>query len=83
MIKLGSNIASLQAQRKLGQTSTTLARVFERLSSGQRINRASDDPAGLAVAAGLGADVRVFAQGLRNLNDGLSALNIADSVLNP
>ena len=80
-LTIGSNIASLQAQRRLGQTGNQLSSVFERLSSGQRINKASDDAAGLAIAESLNADARVFAQGIRNLNDGLSLLNIADSAL--
>lgn len=41
-----------------------------------RINRASDDAAGLAISSALGADARVYAQAMRNANDGISALNI-------
>jgi flagellin-like hook-associated protein FlgL len=51
------------------------------LSSGQRINRASDDAAGLAIADSLNAQSRIFNQGVRNLNDGLSLLSIADSAI--
>lgn len=80
-ITLGSNIASLQAQRQLFKTEQNLSSVFERLSSGQRINRASDDAAGLAISESLNTDRRVFNQGIRNLNDGLSVLNIADSAV--
>ncbi len=80
-ISLGTNISSQQAQRRLADTTTSLARVFERLSSGQRINRASDDAAGLAIADGLQAKSRVYTQGVRNLNDGISALNIAQGAL--
>ena len=61
-ITIGSNIASLQAQRRLGESSNALSSVFERLSSGQRINRASDDAAGLAIADSLNADARVLGQ---------------------
>lgn len=78
-ITLGSNITSLQAQRQLFRTEQKLSTVFERLSSGQRINRASDDAAGLAISESLNTDRRVFNQAIRNLNDGLSVLNIADS----
>lgn len=81
VIKLGSNIASLTAQRRLAESTQTLSRTYERLSSGQRINRASDDATGLAISQSLRADAKVFAQGHRNLNDGLSLLNIADSGL--
>lgn len=78
-IKLGTNTASLMAQRRLAEGTNALARTYERLSSGQRINRASDDAAGLAIADSLRAGSRIFNQGVRNLNDGVSLLNIADS----
>ena len=80
-ITIGSNIASIAAQRQLGRTGSELSSVFERLSSGQRINRASDDAAGLAISDSLNARARVFNQGVKNLNDGLSVLNIADSAV--
>lgn len=80
-ITIGSNIASLSAQRQLDRSSSALTSVYERLSSGQRINKASDDAAGLAISTSLGANRRVFAQGIRNLNDGLSILSIADSAI--
>jgi len=81
MLTLGKNIASLNAQRSIANSQNRLSTVFERLSSGQRINRASDDAAGLAIADGLRVKQRVYAQGVRNLNDGLSALQIADSAI--
>ena len=55
--------------------------MFTRLSSGQRVNKASDDAAGLAIASSLEADSKVYTQGIRNLNDGLSAINIIDGAL--
>ena len=80
-IRIGSNIPSIQAQRRLSEGSAALSRVFERLSSGQRINRASDDAAGLSIASSLSAGRRIYTQGIRNLNDGISALQIADSAI--
>ena len=80
-ITVGSNIASLKAQRTLGISSDRLSRTFERLSSGQRINRASDDAAGLAIADTLKADQRVATVAIRNANDGISTIAIADSAL--
>ncbi len=80
-VRIGSNIAALQAQRQLGLSSGNLSRIFERLSSGSRINRASDDAAGLAVSSGLNARQRVYSQGIRNLSDGISALSIADQAI--
>lgn len=80
-ITIGSNIASLQSQRRLNTSSDALSRVYEKLSSGQRINRASDDAAGLAIADALKADARVASVAIRNANDGISTIAIADSAL--
>ena len=80
-VTVGSNISSLQAQRRLATATEGLSRTFERLSSGQRINRASDDAAGLAIADNLRAQARVGAVAIRNANDGISTIAIADSAL--
>lgn len=80
-IGLSNNIASLQAQRELGSSARTLSGVLERLSSGQRINSAGDDPAGLSLAAGLSLQSRIYTQALRNADDGVAQLNIADGAL--
>jgi flagellin len=81
VVSLGMNISALRAQRRVGDSQTELGRIFERISSGLRINRASDDAAGLAISSELQADARVYSQGVRNINDGISLLNIADSSL--
>ncbi len=80
-ITLGCNVASLIAQRELAKGTSALNNSFTRLSSGLRINRASDDRAGLSIASSLNSDRRVYLQGIRNLNDGVSALSIADGGL--
>jgi len=80
-ITLGTNVASLGAQRRLSQTTDRLARVFEHLSSGLRIVRASDDAAGLAIADSLRADARIAGQAIRNANDGISLVSITDGAL--
>ena len=80
-ITLGSNIASLQSQRRLATATDALSRTYEKLSSGQRINRASDDAAGLAIADALRANQRVATVAIRNANDGISTIAIADSAL--
>lgn len=80
-VKIGSNIASLVAQRRLAQSSDALNATQERLASGQRINRASDDAAGLSVALSLNATTRIFSKALRNVSDGVSALNITDGAM--
>jgi flagellin-like hook-associated protein FlgL len=81
-ISINTNISSLNAQRSLGLANSKLESSFTRLSSGLRINKASDDAAGLAVASLLDFDKKVYNQGIRNLNDGVSFLNIAESALN-
>jgi flagellin len=80
-ITINSNLASLNAQRRLGQSTTALQQSFTRLSSGLRINKAGDDAAGLAISESLQVDSRVFSQGIRNLNDGLSTLAVADGAV--
>ena len=80
-LSVASNVASLKAQRQLTLTGNALSRTFEKLSSGLRINRASDDPAGLALADSLRNDSKLAAVAVRNANDGISITSIADSAL--
>ena len=80
-INIRTNIPSLTAQRNLSQTSSDLTTSFERLSSGLRINRAKDDAAGLAIAESLKADARIASVAIRNANDGISIVNIADQAI--
>jgi len=80
-ITIGSNIASLQAQRQLGIANEQLGSVYQQLSSGLRINKASDDAAGLAIADSLKATQRIASVAVRNANDGISTVAIADGAL--
>lgn len=80
-ITIATNVASLQAQRRLSIATDELGSVFEKLSSGQRINKASDDAAGLAIADSLKADQRIASVAVRNANDGISTVAIADGAL--
>ena len=80
-ISIGSNITSLQAQRRLDQTGGKLSQAFNKLSSGYRINRGADDAAGLAIAESLKAQSRIAGQAIRNTNDGISTIAIADGAL--
>ena len=77
-LSLNSNLAALKATRSLNAVGTELSSLYERLSSGKRINNASDDPAGLAMSTTLRSDARVYTQAVRNVNDGISYLNVAD-----
>lgn len=80
-ITINSNVQSLRAQRSLATSSDALDKTFQKLSSGQRINRASDDAAGLAIADSLKANQRVATVAIRNANDGISSIAIADGAL--
>lgn len=80
-IRIGSNIPALQAQRALETSANRLGKTFEALSSGMRINSASDDAAGLSVASSLTAASRIYGQAVRNINDAVSAINVADGAL--
>lgn len=80
-LNIRTNIASLNAQKALGRTERGLQTAFERLSSGQRINRAKDDAAGLAIAESLKADSRIASVGIRNANDGVSIIAITDGAI--
>jgi flagellin len=77
-----SNQASLNAQRNLSQTGKALSSNFAKLSSGQRINTAGDDAAGLAISERMKAQMRSMSQAERNANDGISLLQTAEGALN-
>jgi flagellin len=81
-IRVFNNIASLNAQRILGNNSDRLAQSVERIASGIRINRGADDAAGLAISEALRSDIRALRQGIRNANDGISLINVAEGALN-
>ncbi|MCP5067367.1 MAG: flagellin FliC [bacterium] len=81
-LRVNTNIASLNAQRNLSNTTNNLQRSLERLSSGLRITRASDDAAGLAISERFRAEVRSLQQAQRNANDGISLLQTAEGALN-
>ncbi|MBP7579462.1 MAG: flagellin FliC [Vogesella sp.] len=80
-IIVNSNIASLNAQRNLSMSNTSLANSLQKLSSGLRVNSAKDDAAGLAVAEGLTSQIRGNNQGVRNAYDGISVAQTAESAL--
>ena len=80
-LNIRTNIGSVNAQRNLADATGKLATSYERLSSGLRINRASDDAAGLSIAEALKADSRVAAVAIRNANDGISIIGITDGAI--
>ena len=78
---INTNIASLNAQRNLNTSQSSLNTSLQRLSSGLRINSAKDDAAGLAIAEKMNAQSRGMTVAMRNANDGISAAQTAEAGL--
>ncbi|MEQ1882004.1 MAG: flagellin, partial [Burkholderiales bacterium] len=78
---INTNIASLNAQRNLNTSQSSLAMSLQRLSSGLRINSAKDDAAGLAISERFTAQIRGLDQARRNANDGISLSQTAEGAL--
>src|SRR5215207_5041270 len=78
---INTNIVSLNAQRNLNTSQTSLATSMQRLSSGLRVNSAKDDAAGLAIAERMNAQVRGLNVAARNANDGVSLAQTAEGAL--
>jgi flagellin len=81
MAAINTNMISLNAQRNLGVTQSSLALSIQRLSSGLRVNSAKDDAAGLAIAERMNAQVRGMNVAVRNANDGISLAQTAEGAL--
>jgi flagellin len=80
-LRIGTNIASMAAQRNLTKNSVEEQKVFNRLSSGNRITSAGDDAAGLSISENLKAQIRSLKQAERNANDGISFVQVAEGGL--
>src|SRR5471032_368278 len=78
---INTNIASLNAQRNLSSSQTSLNTSLQRLSSGLRINSAKDDAAGLAISDRMTSQIRGMTQATRNANDGVSLAQTAEGAL--
>jgi flagellin len=74
-----TNVSALFAQNTLSKVDSSMSTTFQRLSSGYRINGASDDAAGLGISENMNAQVRSFAVAERNANDGISMAQTADA----
>jgi flagellin len=78
---INTNIASLNAQRNLATSQSSLSVSMQRLSSGLRVNSAKDDAAGLAIADRMNAQIRGINVAIRNANDGISLAQTAEGAL--
>lgn len=80
-IRIGTNVAAMTAMRHLANATARVNRSIERLSSGLRINRSADDPAGFAMSERLRAKIRALEVGIRNAGDGISMAQIGEGAL--
>ena len=76
-----TNISSMEAQKNLAKNQLNLAKSFNRLSSGFRINSAADDAAGLGISESMSAQIRSFVVAERNANDGIGLAQTAEGAL--
>jgi flagellin len=80
-LAIQTNVASLSAQRNVGQNQMKLLSSFDRLSSGFRVNSAKDDAAGLAISESMKSQIRSFTVAERNAGDGISMAQTAEGAL--
>ena len=78
---INTNMGSLNAQRAISSVQDSQQVAMERLSSGKRVNRASDDAAGLAIAETMTSQIRGANQAVRNSNDGISLIQTAEGAM--
>ena len=82
MSVINTNIKSLIAQQSLAVNNRTLNKTMEQLSTGKRINSASDDAAGMAISSKMTAQIRGLNMAVRNANDAISMIQTAEGSLN-
>ena len=81
-IVVNTNIASMNAQRSLMSSSTSLQEAMERLSTGKKINSAADDAAGFAIAESMTAQIRGLSMAAKNASDALGLLKVVENATN-
>lgn len=81
-LQIFHNISSLNAQRVLALNNSRLGKSISRIASGSRILEGSDDAAGLTLSETLRSDTRALRQAVRNGNDGIALVNVAEGALN-
>ena len=82
MTVIGTNISAMRASTASSRAEVGLSKAIERLSTGQRINNASDDAAGLAISTRMTSEVRGLNMAMRNANDGISLAQTAEGGMN-
>ena len=82
MPSINTNVSALNAQAALTKNNRAMSTAMEQLSTGNRINSAKDDAAGMAIGQSMTSQVRGLNQAVRNLNDGVNLLQTAEGALN-
>ena len=80
-MKIQTNVASLEAQKNVSRNQRALQASFSKLSSGYRVNSASDDAAGLAISESMKSQIRSYTVAERNAGDGISMAQTAEGAL--
>ena len=78
---VNTNVGSLTAQRSLASASNLQSEAMERLSTGSRINSASDDAAGLAIVSRMDSQINGLTMAVKNANDGISLTQSIEGAL--
>ena len=78
---INHNLNAMNAHRNMGSVNVSQGKAMEKLSSGMRINRASDDAAGLAISEKMRSQIRGLNQASRNAQDGISMIQTAEGAL--
>ncbi len=81
-LRISTNLAAIQARRQLFNSQIGMDLAMAQLASGDRINKAADDAAGLSVSEGIRSTIRSIRQANRNANDGVSMVQVAEGGLN-
>lgn len=81
-LRIATNISSVNAQRRLRRNSENIEQSMERMASGQRVNKSSDDVAGLAISEKMRGQIRGLNQARRNAQDGVAFVQVAEGALN-
>ena len=82
MLRITTNVPSINAQKVLGTNSRHLGDAYAKLSSGNRINKSADDAAGLSISEVMKSTIRGFEQAKRNAGDGISMIQVAEGAMN-
>ena len=81
MSKIGTNQMAVNAQKAQQQIQRQMTKIMEKLSTGQRINKPNDDPAGLSISTKMTAQIKGFQSAAKNINDAIAMVQTADGAL--